>query len=300
MTSQGAAPVLVSRRTCSLTLRNVSYRAKFFQSCGVTRQRVSLSFLERDEPLLLRLLGEVEPELHEDRAVVDEHLLERPDPIEIGGELAVGHPIHHPADNRVGVPAAEEHADLPLRWERPPEAPHLGAEALGLGGGAERAGSHVARIEPFIEQVHRLALARAVDAVDEHDDREGLVGEELVLCLEGGRPSASPLPSRTWHPRSCVPARRTRTSWQLIPRGRALSERTTLRHARDPRAASGRALAARALRPRNLRVARGRGRACAHVRDVTIDSKNKVSESNESNNFGRHGCGAYRCYPAAS
>jgi hypothetical protein len=42
----------------------------------------------------------------------------------------------------------------------------------------------MARIHPFVQQVHRLALARAVEAADEDQQREFGLFEQPVLRLQ--------------------------------------------------------------------------------------------------------------------
>ncbi len=44
----------------------------------------------------------------------------------------------------------------------------------------------MARVHPFIQQIDGLALARAVHAADQDDDREAPVLEQVVLRIEQG------------------------------------------------------------------------------------------------------------------
>src|SRR5262249_27296207 len=51
---------------------------------------------------------------------------------------------------------------------------------------------------PFVEQVDRLALARAVDAADQHHHRERFLGEQLVLRGEQRLAQRRDLPGVTF------------------------------------------------------------------------------------------------------
>ena len=126
----------------------------------------------------------MEPELEEHRAFGDQHALEAADAAQALLEARALVAAHDAAQDRIGVPRAEDDADLSLRRHRLPETPHLGAVALDVAQRAEGVGVDVARVHPFVEEVHGLALAGAVDAVHEHDDGERLVRKELVLRLE--------------------------------------------------------------------------------------------------------------------
>jgi len=76
------------------------------------------------------------------------------------------------------------HADRALRRQRVPVAPGLGPLALVLRRLAEAARLHVARIHPLVEEVHRLAAARALHSGDQDQDREAAVGEHARLRRE--------------------------------------------------------------------------------------------------------------------
>src|SRR6185312_10413199 len=133
------------------------------------------------QALLLRLLRKVEPELHEERALGDQHPLEVPDALEAPRELAAFLVAHHALQDRIGVPGAEKDADVSLRRKLPPEAPHFGPLALELGRRPERARADMARVHPFVEEVHGLALAGAIHPVYEDHDGEVALVEEPVL-----------------------------------------------------------------------------------------------------------------------
>ncbi|MNZ37146.1 hypothetical protein D3C78_545880 [compost metagenome] len=142
--------------------------------------------LERFQPRLHLLLGQVEPELDDQRAFVAQHLLQ---PLGAGDGLVehgiLEHPVHPPLQH-LAVPVAEEHAHPPLRWQGPPVAPGRRAGQLFVGLLVE--GEHIdhARVHPLVEQLDRLALAGAFDAVDQHDHREARLLLEFVLGFEQG------------------------------------------------------------------------------------------------------------------
>ena len=132
------------------------------------RERIAVQLLE---PLLLRPLVEVHPELQDQRAVVGERPLELDDLVEARAELGAAQPPLDAIDERPGVPGAQEEADPPLRRQVAPEAPVLRPLALLVRRRAVCPRHQPARIHPFVEQVDDLALARAVHSAEEHDHR---------------------------------------------------------------------------------------------------------------------------------
>ena len=145
------------------------------------RRRV---LLERGQPRLLRRLRQVEPELQHQHAVADQHPLMPRDRLQ---PLVEGRRLQRAADavdDRLGVPRAEQDADVTFRGQCVPEPPHRRALAGVLVRRAEGVGVDVARVHPLVEQVHRLSLACAVDAADQHQHRELLAREQLVLRVE--------------------------------------------------------------------------------------------------------------------
>ena len=138
----------------------------------------------RLQAYLLRILGEVEPELEHQRPLVDEHGLEAVDFVEQLLHLGALHLLLDTIGDRLRIPGAGEDADLPLRRQRPPVAPHEGALALLVGRRREGERRDVARVHPRIEEVDRLALAAAIDAADEDDHRKFVLLEQVVLHVE--------------------------------------------------------------------------------------------------------------------
>src|SRR5262249_1406755 len=135
------------------------------------RLRVLLELLET---LFLRLLRDVEPQLHDERAVVREHALHAHDLFDPVLELALSHVPAHAREDRVRVPVAEEDAYFALLGHPLPEAPHPRPARLLLAHRPEGVRFDVAWVHPLVQEVDGLALAGAFDAVHEDDDREVL------------------------------------------------------------------------------------------------------------------------------
>ena len=174
-------PELVWRSACSDTLRNRSYCLNRAQSVSVMRQRVFGSACQCGQPLLLRLLRQMEPELQQQRAFVDQHALEPHDAFQRAGERVVADLAGDAVEDRVAVPGAEQDADAPLGRQGLPVAPHAGAFAFRFRHVAECRGQDVPRVHPFVQHVQRLALAGAIHAADDDQQREGGALQQLVL-----------------------------------------------------------------------------------------------------------------------
>ncbi len=140
--------------------------------------------LQRLETLLQLFLGEMEPELEEQRAFVAEHALEAFGGIDGLVQLGL---LDMPLDPRVehlAVPVAEEDTGPPLGRQAPPEAPLRRPLQFLVGGTEEALHLDQARVHPLVEELDRLALAGALDAVDQDDHREARLLLELELRLE--------------------------------------------------------------------------------------------------------------------
>ncbi len=136
------------------------------------------------EALLLLLLRQVEPELEDERPLGGEHALEADDLVAGVVELGVVRLSVGPPDDRLRVPRAEEDPHLPLGRELPPEAPHVRALELLARRLPERPRLDVPGVHPLVEEVDRLALAGAVHATDDDDDRELLRRRHVELSGE--------------------------------------------------------------------------------------------------------------------
>ncbi len=126
----------------------------------------------------------MEPELENQRAFIGEHALEVHGFLERELEPVLGDPPGDAIDDEIGVPGTEQDADLSPGRQRAPISPHPRALALFIGGRAERMRQYVARIHPCVQNVDRLAFARAIHAADNDNDGERLVRQQLVLDLE--------------------------------------------------------------------------------------------------------------------
>ena len=146
-----------------------------------SRERILLQ-LAQPPPLLI--LAKVHPELQDERAVGGERALELDDVIEPPVEVGFGAVAVDAIENRPRIPRAEEQPDAPFRRQIAPVAPVLRTLALFVRRVAERAGDDPPWIHPLAEQVHRLALAGAVDAGEDDDDREVRRARQPALNIE--------------------------------------------------------------------------------------------------------------------
>ena len=147
-------------------------------------QRVAF---ERLQAHALGLLVEVHPELHDQRAIVGERLLELGDPPQLEVELDPRHAAVGAVDDRARIPRVQEKAEAAPGRQLPPESPLLGPLALLVRGIAERPRRNPARIHPGVEQVDGLAFASAVDAGEDHEHGKRCRAQ-LLLRTEQGRP----------------------------------------------------------------------------------------------------------------
>ncbi|MNP18643.1 hypothetical protein D3C76_1111340 [compost metagenome] len=142
--------------------------------------------LERFQPRLHLFLGQVEPELDDQRAFIAQHLLQALGAIDRLVQYGI---LEHPVDTalqHLAVPVAEHHPDTPLGWQLPPVTPGRGSGHFFVGLLVERAHFDQARVHPFIEQLDCLALASAFNAVDQYNHRKARLLLELELRFEQG------------------------------------------------------------------------------------------------------------------
>ncbi len=132
---------------------------------------------------LLALLGEVEPELDDQCAIVDEHALEVHDAIEFGIHLGV---VAQPPETLLDqglIPTAEQDGELPTRGDGVPEPPVARSLAFLVGLVPKGEGTHAAGIQPLVEAVDDLSLTGPLDARDEDNHRDiGL--QQLALHFQ--------------------------------------------------------------------------------------------------------------------
>jgi hypothetical protein len=75
-------------------------------------------------------------------------------------------------EQRLRVPGTQKEPDPTARRQRQPESPERRPLPLVLGGLIERPVHDPPGVHPLVEQAHGFALARAIDAAEDHDDRE--------------------------------------------------------------------------------------------------------------------------------
>ncbi len=176
----GAAPVDVAATNSPETLRNLSYCRKCALLFGHPPRRVRVLF-QRMHPRLLLCLGQVEPELQQQYALVGQHLLEAQNLFGPCLQRRIVERSGHAPQDRMGVPGAEEHAGLALGRQRPPEPPHRRVHRLVRRRRGKAGDLDMARVHPLVQQIHRLALAAAVDAGDQDQRGEALLAQQVVL-----------------------------------------------------------------------------------------------------------------------
>ena len=142
--------------------------------------------LQLQQPLLLRPLGKVHPELDDESPLVDQHLLEAPHPVHVLVQTLGSQVSLDPLQNGPGVPAPVEDAHLPLRRKEPPVTPHVRPLQFLVGGVVQAVHLDVPRIHPLVEGAHHGALARPVHTRNEDDHRELPGGEKVVLGIQQG------------------------------------------------------------------------------------------------------------------
>jgi len=122
---------------------------------------------ELAEALVLRGLGEVQPNLQDKHPVGGEQLFEVADAPQLVVELSeVLGAVDFLAEG-FRVPRAGEDTHAAARRQAAPKAPHEWPLAFLIGGRVKRNRFHAARVEPAVEGVDELAAARALDAGDD-------------------------------------------------------------------------------------------------------------------------------------
>ncbi|MNF60524.1 hypothetical protein D3C84_421450 [compost metagenome] len=128
----------------------------------------------------------MEPELQDQRALIAEHALEIfriVDGLVQAGVLDIA---LDPGVEHLAVPVAEEDADLSLRRQPAPETPLRRPRQLLVRGPQEALHIDQPRVHPLVEQLDRLALAGALDAIDQDEHRETRLLLQLELRLQQG------------------------------------------------------------------------------------------------------------------
>src|SRR4051812_4822219 len=161
-----------------------------------TLERILLTALES---LQLLLVGDVEPELDQDRALVGEGPLETVDLVVGPQPLLPRSQLLDPLDEDASVPGAiEDRHPAPARQDLP-EAPEEVVALLVVGRGGELDDADVAGVDLGDQPLDAAALAGGVPALEEDADRRA----ELALAdqaAEGEPQLAQPLPGEVERP----------------------------------------------------------------------------------------------------
>ncbi len=142
------------------------------------------------QPLLLFGRRDVQPELDEKDVLGGEHRLEPVDDRQLLFEPGVVAAAGHAVDEDVGVPGAEEDADLALRRQTEPVSPQARPRPLLVVGRIEGLVHDFVLVEPLVQPRQRLALAGAVDAGEDDEDGKVLALDQIELRIEEGSPQA--------------------------------------------------------------------------------------------------------------
>src|SRR3954451_21432444 len=148
--------------------------------------------LARLEALELLLVGEVQPQLHEYRAVPGEHLLEPVDLVVGAPPLLDGGEALDTLDQDPAVPGAVEDRHAAPAGQRGPEAPQPRVAQLVMGRRGVLLHAHVARVELGHEALDRAALAARVPALEYDAQRWA----EPLVAVQSGQLEAELLHAR--------------------------------------------------------------------------------------------------------
>ena len=135
--------------------------------------------------MALLLLGEVQPDLHDDRALARQHGLESRRAVHGHVEVALGDVLEDALDDGPRVPGPHEDRAAAGGGQGPPIAPILGTLLFLVGLVAVGLDLQAPRVHPLEEQPRHLGLAAPLDAADQDEQAElgrgqGLLGLEQV------------------------------------------------------------------------------------------------------------------------
>jgi len=140
--------------------------------------------LQRIESGVHPVLGQVQPELEDQRAFVAQHPLQTLRPCDGEFELGAVDTAMHPVLEHLAVPVAEEDPGMPLRRQPPPETPGQRTGQFFVARHIEAVDPNQPRVHPFVQQLDGLALARPLDAVDQDEHRKTRLRLEPILRLQ--------------------------------------------------------------------------------------------------------------------
>ena len=130
------------------------------------------------------LLGQMEPELEDQCALVTEHALETLSIVDRLIQTCIADASINTCLEHLAIPVAEEDADAPLGRQLAPEAPLCRPLQLLIGGRHETLYLDATRVHPFVEQLDGFALASPLNAIDQNQHGKTLVLLQLELRFE--------------------------------------------------------------------------------------------------------------------
>ena len=125
---------------------------------------------ELGEAETLFALGEVEPDLDDERAVVGEEFFEVPDVFDVAGGRGGGETLGGLCAEELGIPGAGEDAEATVDGKAAPETPHERTFAFLVGRLAERERFDAAGVEPAAEGVDDITAATGFFAGENEKD----------------------------------------------------------------------------------------------------------------------------------
>lgn len=128
----------------------------------------------------------MEPELENQRAFHAEHPFQTLRAIDGHFQIGLFGTAVDAIFEHLAIPIAEEDAGLALRWQTSPIAPGRRMREFFIGGHVEAVDANQPRVHPFTEQFDRLALAGALDAVDQDQQRKTRLLAQPVLRVQQG------------------------------------------------------------------------------------------------------------------
>jgi len=171
--------------------------------------------LQCEQPLVLRRLRELQPDFDDEGAAVGQQAFEMGKEAESLGEMiefARGVGI---GAQCVGVPATCVDRHAAARRETAPVTPHGRALALLVGGLVKSKGLDAARVEPSVEEIDDVALARGFVAGDyEQNGKRGVLELDLHLDERAAQGGHAGLVIFFWEARRAVCLRHEGEKWR--------------------------------------------------------------------------------------
>ena len=138
-----------------------------------------------EAPLHL-FFGKVEPELEDQRAFVAQHFFKTLGLVDRLIHHGVFEQAMNPALQHLAVPVTEENPHATRGRQHPPITPGRWSCQFLIRLLVEGTDLDQTRVHPFVEQLDRLALAGAFDAIDQDDHRETFLLLKFELRFKQG------------------------------------------------------------------------------------------------------------------